>query len=108
MTWYVHRRGDGSIASAHSEIRPGYAEEAVDESNPELAAILNPSPEWWQRRRDLYCERIANHKGVPEASHQDVLGFVVDATIKAMGGDAAELNDIAAIVQGVKTDVPKP
>lgn len=40
--WYVHRRRDGTIASAHQELRPGYAEEVVEDSAPELAAILNP------------------------------------------------------------------
>lgn len=31
--WYVHRRTGGSIASAHGEIQPGYAEEALDDAN---------------------------------------------------------------------------
>lgn len=28
--WYVHRRDDGSIASFHQEVQPGYAEEPVE------------------------------------------------------------------------------
>lgn len=31
MIWFVHRRQDNSIASAHEEIQPGYAEEALDD-----------------------------------------------------------------------------
>lgn len=31
MIWYVHRRQDGSIASAHAELQPGYATEALDD-----------------------------------------------------------------------------
>ena len=46
--WYVHRREDGSIASAHEEPQPGYAEEALDETVPDLAFFLdaarNPVP----------------------------------------------------------------
>lgn len=30
-TWYVHRREDGSIASAHEELQLGYAEESLEE-----------------------------------------------------------------------------
>ena len=41
-TWYVHRRDDGSIASAHAEPQAGYAEEPVDEASAELQAILHP------------------------------------------------------------------
>jgi hypothetical protein len=41
-TWYVHRRADGSIASAHEEPQAGYAEERVDEASAELQAILRP------------------------------------------------------------------
>lgn len=38
MIWYVRRREDGSIASAHQEPQPGYAEEALEESHPDFAA----------------------------------------------------------------------
>jgi hypothetical protein len=55
MIWYVHRRGDGSIASAHSELRPGYAEEEVADTDPELATILNPpKPEKPLTAEELY------------------------------------------------------
>ena len=40
--WYVHRRADGSIASAHEEPQPGYAEEAVAETAPALQALFAP------------------------------------------------------------------
>ena len=37
--WYVHRRDDGEIASAHEELQPGYAEEGLDDAtNPEIVA----------------------------------------------------------------------
>jgi hypothetical protein len=39
--WYVHRRGDNSIASAHSEPQPGYAEEALDDTvDAEMMAYI--------------------------------------------------------------------
>lgn len=48
MIWYVSRRSDGAIASAHEEPVSGAAEEAVDDAVPELAAFLdaarNPLP----------------------------------------------------------------
>lgn len=40
--FYVHRRPDGSIDAAMGRIRPGYAEEPLDDSIPELAAFLRP------------------------------------------------------------------
>lgn len=40
MIWYVHRRSDGSIASAHAEPQAGYAEEAVEDTHPDYAAYL--------------------------------------------------------------------
>lgn len=48
--WYVHRREDGTIASAHGEPMEGYAEEALDDAtNTEIqqwwAAINAPVPE---------------------------------------------------------------
>lgn len=35
--WYVHRREDGTIASAHEEMQKDYAEEALDDASGELA-----------------------------------------------------------------------
>lgn len=40
--WYVHRRADNSIASAHEVPQPGYAEEPLDASAPELQALFAP------------------------------------------------------------------
>lgn len=38
--WYVHRRSDKSIASAHADRRPDYADEALDdETNTEIQAF---------------------------------------------------------------------
>lgn len=47
--WYVHRRQDGSIQSAHEEPQPGYAEEWLDDAtNAEIiayrAAVAPPAP----------------------------------------------------------------
>jgi len=43
--WYVHRRGDGSIASAYQDAQPGYAEEALDtDTSAELRTFLTPPP----------------------------------------------------------------
>lgn len=38
--WYVHHRPDGSIASAHGEPQPGYAEEPMDSANPALQVLF--------------------------------------------------------------------
>lgn len=48
--WYVHRRADGVIASAHEEMQPDYATEALDDASGELAdwfakAYAPPTPE---------------------------------------------------------------
>lgn len=45
MIWYVARRDDGTIASAHEEPQPGYAEEALEDAAGELAA-------WFAEVRD--------------------------------------------------------
>ena len=42
MRMYVHRRTDGSIASAHQEKQPEYAVEELGDDNAELIAFLNP------------------------------------------------------------------
>lgn len=45
--WYVHRREDGVITSAHQEMQPDYATEALDDTNGELAdwfAKVNAPP----------------------------------------------------------------
>jgi hypothetical protein len=39
--WYVHRRANNSISSAHQQIQPGYAEEALDDTtSADLQAYL--------------------------------------------------------------------
>ena len=40
--FYVHRKADGTIDAAMGRARPGYAEEVLDDSAPELAAFLHP------------------------------------------------------------------
>lgn len=45
--WYVHRREDGVIASAHQDMQPDYATEALDDASGELAdwfAKVNAPP----------------------------------------------------------------
>jgi hypothetical protein len=45
--WYVHRREDGVIASAHQDMQPDYATEALDDASGELAdwfAKVNTPP----------------------------------------------------------------
>jgi hypothetical protein len=61
-TWYVHRRDDNSIASAHGEPQPGYAEEALEDSDPEMAAYLGRTmadPAASQKNTDALVERRA-------------------------------------------------
>lgn len=46
-TWYVHRRNDGTIASAHEELQPDYATEALDDTKDQeiidwFAAVNTP------------------------------------------------------------------
>lgn len=36
MTWFAHRRADGSVASLHQEIQPGYAEEPLADNHPDV------------------------------------------------------------------------
>lgn len=47
--WYVHRREDGTIASAHQDMQPDYAIEALDDASGELkdwlAKVNAPPPE---------------------------------------------------------------
>lgn len=40
MTWFVKRREDGSIASAHRAPQPGYAEQALADDHPDIVAML--------------------------------------------------------------------
>lgn len=61
-TWYVHRRDDNSIASAHGEPQPGYAEEALEDNDPEMAAYLGlvaRSPTASKESSDALIERRA-------------------------------------------------
>ena len=41
MTWFVNRRDDGTIAAAFQRRRPGYAEEALPDDDPEIIALLS-------------------------------------------------------------------
>lgn len=68
----------------------------------------SPLADWQAERKRLYRERIASYKNTPGATHVDVMGFVMDAQIKAQAGDAVEFNDIKAIIDQVKAEVPNP
>ena len=105
---YVQRDEGGKVMGLYRLPQPGYAEEFLPEDHADVVAYRTP-PErpYWKIRKDLYRERIAAYKSVPDAGHQDVIGFVLDAMIKTQNGDTAEMADIVAIVQGVKEDVPK-
>ena len=41
-TWYVHRRDDGIIASVHGDPMEGYAEEAMEDTDPEFPKWAKP------------------------------------------------------------------
>lgn len=45
MIFYVHRNAEGRITSIHGRKRPGYAEEALLDSNPEVIEIINKANE---------------------------------------------------------------
>lgn len=71
---------------------------------------VSPPPDttpWWRKRKEAYREKIAAYKGLPDASHEDVIGFVIDAQRKAAKGDTAEFDEMDAIIEQVKTDIPK-
>lgn len=74
---------------------------------PDPAPKPAPEPAYWEKRRELYRERLAEYKGVPEASQTDMIGFVLDAMLRAQSGDATELADMVGIINGVKAEVPK-
>lgn len=42
MTWYVHRRDDGTVASAHRTLQTDYAEEALPDNATEILALQAP------------------------------------------------------------------
>ena len=58
-------------------------------------------------RRKAYGERIAEYKGVKNADEVAVLGFMVDALVKAFSDDTIELLELKTIIESVKTDFPK-
>ena len=85
--WYVHRREDGTIASAHEEMQPGYAEEIVDLAAPGMEAF-RPPPAYIALRRAAYPP----------------IGDQLDAIWK--GGQAQE--EMKALIDAVKAKYPKP
>lgn len=67
---YVHRRKDGSIASAHQEKQPGYAEEEIADGSPELDVFKPKAPA--PDRLDRVLARLVA-KGVLSAAEADAL-----------------------------------
>lgn len=56
MTWYVHRRGDGSIASAHREKQRGYAEERLADDHPDIVALQRVGQDARAQRIDALAD----------------------------------------------------
>lgn len=84
MTWFVHRNGGGAIASAHAQQQPGYADEALADSAPELVAFLFPPPaplistytffqRWTPAERNLLRRRVLQADAIG-----DTLGDAID------------------------------
>jgi hypothetical protein len=85
-SFFVHRRADGTIASAHEEMQPGYAEEIVDLAAPGME-IFRPPPAYIALRRAAYPS----------------IGDQLDAIWK--GGQARD--EMKALIDAVKSDYPK-
>jgi hypothetical protein len=87
--------------------------------DPEAQALsLDPPPEIAEReareaqlayrkqRAEAYRARLGKE---PDNTREETIGDVLDAVIKAMvTGDASELQAIAAKVQAIKAEIPKP
>ena len=115
MSKFVKRDGENNIIAIASRPQPGWPVEVLPDDAAEILAYqasLAPAPvsmpAWIEARKEAYRSRIAAFKGVPDASQQDVLGFVLDAEIAARQGDPIEADKIAGIVAQVKIDIQKP
>ena len=65
MIWYVRRRDDDSISSAHQEMQPGYAEEALDDqTDADLIAFLAAARTLPRRARHEALEEALIAKGI--------------------------------------------
>ena len=71
--WYVHRRDDGVIASAHQEMQPDYATEALDDlTNQEIKdwfakaypSSLEPTPAEKLAKAGLTIEDLKTLLGI--------------------------------------------
>lgn len=40
MTWFVHRNNDGAVGSAHRKRQVGYAEEILEDNDPEIIELI--------------------------------------------------------------------
>ena len=89
--WYVHRRDDGTIASAHGEPQPGYAEEALDDT-------VSPLKEWFEALQNPVPATASSGDFVAALCD---LGWydMVEAAATAAGGKALALWRHAAIFE---------
>lgn len=110
MTWYVHRRGDGSIASAHAEPQPGYAEEEVEDTDADLQAILNPPKSY----RDLIAEENRKRLGKQaDNTREETRDDVVDAILETLAQNPSltlpqRMTDILAERAAIRAEIPEP
>jgi len=108
-TWYVHRRSDGSVASAHQEVRPGYAEEALDQSSADLAPLLRPAMTYREKRKMAYIAELGEKPDFVET-----VGDVIDDLIREVAAlrDGApvtpEFKALTDKIADIKTRFPKP
>lgn len=106
-TWYVHRRADGSVASAHQEARPGYAEEALDQSSADLAPLLRPVTTYRDKRKTAYIAELG-----AKPDFVETVGDVLDDLIREMAARGTpvtpEFKALVDKIADIKLRFPKP
>lgn len=81
------------------------AEEAAAEQRRQAREADATAYGYRERRAEAYRSRLGKRPG---NSQVETIGDVLDAVIKALGGDATELQVIAAEVAKIKSEIPKP
>lgn len=76
--WYVRRDALGVVESAHEEVRPGYAEELLDEAHADLDYLLRP-PKITEEQRIIAW--LAENK-------------FVDALVRALNNPTSDLDHL--------------